>query len=323
MIADPETLHPDWITTVNTNILAWFLANGRDLPWRRTRDPYRVLVAEIMLQQIQVARAIPFYLAFLERFPTVQALAGAPIAEVIRVWGDLGRYRRIAYLHRAANEIVERFGGVVPSDVATLRTLPGVGPYTAGAVACFAYEQDVGFVDTNVRRVIGRLALGSEPASSAQARRVDELARRLVPSGRGWAWNQGLLDFGALHCTARKPKCETCPLASLCAAYPVDSTRDTNASTGKAVAERFEGSNRYYRGRVMAALRNRSMEQSDGVVSLKVLGPAVKPEFDTSELPWLYGVVSGLAKDGLAVITEDTPAYDSGAAGVDVSVRLP
>src|SRR4051794_41141608 len=161
MSVDANSLDPDWISNVNDGILTWFAENGRDLPWRHTRDPYRVLVAEIMLQQIQVSRAVPFYLAFLERFPTVQSLADAPIAEVIRIWGNLGRYRRIAFLHRAAQEIAERFGGIVPSTIEELRSLPGVGPYTAGAVACFAFEQDVGFVDTNVRRVVGRLVLGT------------------------------------------------------------------------------------------------------------------------------------------------------------------
>lgn len=138
---------------IQERLLAWFAEHGRDLPWRQTRDPYRVLVSEVMLQQVQVARAIPFYEAFVARFPTVRALAEAPIAEVIRTWGDLGRYRRIAYLHRAAREIVERFDGVVPQDVDALRSLPGVGPYTAGAVACFAYEQDVGFVPQKPTRI--------------------------------------------------------------------------------------------------------------------------------------------------------------------------
>jgi A/G-specific adenine glycosylase len=325
MSADLPSLDPDWISSVNDRVLIWFVDNGRDLPWRHTRDPYRVLVAEVMLQQIQVSRAVPFYLAFLERFPTVQALAEAPIADVIRVWADLGRYRRIAFLHRAAREIVERFDGVVPSTIEELRLLPGVGPYTAGAVVCFAYEQDEGFVDTNVRRVIGRLVLGTEPTDSAGHRTVDELARRLVPLGRGWDWNQGLLDFGALHCTARRPKCDGCPLASMCAAFPVESTQETSSTKGKAAAERFEGSNRFYRGRILATLRERSMGENGDGISLLELGSTVKPEFESTDLPWLYGVVNGLAKDGLAVIAEDAAVYDAGNTGEPdhLSVRLP
>ena len=126
-------------------MISWFEENGRDLPWRRTRDPWRVLVSEVMLQQIQVVRAIPFYERFLERFPSVEALANAPISDAIRVWGDLGRYRRVVNLHRTACIVMDEHGGEVPSDPAVLAKLPGIGPYTAGAVACFAYERDVAF----------------------------------------------------------------------------------------------------------------------------------------------------------------------------------
>src|SRR5918999_72551 len=190
-VAPADGLDADQLATIHAALIAWYEANARDLPWRRTRDPYRILVSEVMLQQIQVARAIPFYLAFVGRFPTVQALAAAPLAEVIRVWGDLGRYRRIVNLHRTAKRIVEEFAGTFPRDVATLRSLSGVGPYTAGAIACFAFEQDVGFVDTNSRRVLHRLFVGPElPAPAASDREIVRLAEAAVPPGRGWVWNQ-------------------------------------------------------------------------------------------------------------------------------------
>lgn len=134
------------IEAVRGALISWFRENGRDLPWRRTRDPWSILVSEVMLQQIQVVRAIPFYERFLERFPTVEALAEAPIAEAIRVWGDLGRYRRVVSLHRTARILVEEHGGEIPSEPEVLVKLPGIGPYTAGAVACFAFERDVGFI---------------------------------------------------------------------------------------------------------------------------------------------------------------------------------
>ncbi len=139
------------IEAVRGALISWFRENGRDLPWRRTRDPWSILVSEVMLQQIQVVRAIPFYERFLERFPTVEALAEAPIAEAIRVWGDLGRYRRVVSLHRTARILVEEHGGEIPSEPEVLVKLPGIGPYTAGAVACFAFERDVPFgtVPTN------------------------------------------------------------------------------------------------------------------------------------------------------------------------------
>src|SRR5919206_2420905 len=127
------------------SLISWFESNARDLPWRHTRDPWRVLVSEVMLQQIQVQRAVPFYERFLARFPTIQALADAPLAEAIRVWDDLGRYRRVVYLHKTARIVVDRHDGRIPSDPEELLKLPGIGPYTAGAVACFAYEKDVAF----------------------------------------------------------------------------------------------------------------------------------------------------------------------------------
>ena len=135
---------------VGEALLSWFEENARDLPWRRTRDPWRVLVSEVMLQQIQVKRAVPFYERFLEHFPSAQALADARLAEAIRVWEDLGRYRRVVYLHRTARILMDEYGGEVPSDPEELVKLPGIGPYTAGAVACFAYEKDVAFGMTGI-----------------------------------------------------------------------------------------------------------------------------------------------------------------------------
>src|SRR5918993_2936777 len=135
-------------------LMSWFRENGRDLPWRRTRDPWRVLISEVMLQQIQVKRAIPFYKSFLARFPTPRALADAPVAEAIRAWGDLGRYKRVVNLHRTARILVEEFGGEIPSNPEVLVKLPGIGPYTAGAVARFALEKGTAFMDTNARRVL-------------------------------------------------------------------------------------------------------------------------------------------------------------------------
>ncbi len=207
------------LESVRGPLISWFVEHGRDLPWRYTREPYHVLVSEVMLQQIQVSRAVPFYLAFLERFPTVEALAEAPIAEAIRVWGDLGRYKRVVNLHRTARIIVEEHGAEVPPDPEVLATLPGIGPYTAGAVACFAFERDVSFVDTNMRRVLHRLFFGPEvPEPKAREWEILAVASELVPSGRSWEWNQALMELGALRCTARRPLCETCPVADGCRA---------------------------------------------------------------------------------------------------------
>ena len=272
-----------------------------------------------MLQQIQVKRVVPFYEAFLDRFATPRALAEAPLAEAIRVWGNLGRYRRIVNLHRTARILVEEFGGGIPSDPEVLVRLPGIGPYTAGAVACFAFEKDVAFVDTNVRRVLHRLFFGSEvPEPAAKEKQLLSTAETLVPSGRGWRWGQSVIEFGALHCTARKPLCESCPLSDLCVAGPAIRTSLAGLPRGGRVAGRYEDSNRYYRGRVLAVLREALGEG----IPLRELGENVREGFSERDLPWLYGVVESLEKDGLARLwsaTDDlqTVAEERAAYGAD------
>lgn len=326
-------------------VIDWFGAEGRDLPWRRTRDPWRVLVPEVMLQQIRVARAIPFYEAFVARFPAPAALAAAPLSAAIQVWGDLGRYKRVVNLHRAARLIVADHGGRVPSEPAALRALPGVGPYTAGAVACFAFERDEAFLDTNLRRVLHRIFVGVDvPAPTQPERALQRLAQRVVPAGRAWPWNQGLMDLGAVVCTARRPACDRCPVRTWCAASPavqhaiaarpprVDGGRPTyryddfkrdrcRPSAGVQVAARA-GGHRFYRGRVLAALRELPPSYDAGI-DLRALGPRLRADFGEDDLPWLRGVVQSLEQDGLAV-AEERPAYDAGSISPpDVRIKLP
>ncbi|MBA3415324.1 MAG: A/G-specific adenine glycosylase [Chloroflexia bacterium] len=312
----------DWIEAIRSGLLAWFRGNARDLPWRHTRDPYRVLVSEVMLQQTQVDRVIPYYEAFLGRFLTVEALAAAPTAEVIRLWAGLGYNRRAVNLQRTAQAVVERGGW--PTDPEGLRSLPGIGPYTAGAVACFAFEQDVAFIDTNMRRVVHRLRFGPDlPTPLAGERAVLETAARLVPPERGWEWNQALIEFGALHCTARKPACVVCPLQRSCRAYPAIQSIVASLPRGtrKKIEAPFAGSNRYYRGRVLDALRSVPPATSTGI-DLRQLGPRVREGFAETDVPWLRTVVDGLARDGLAVIAEERPPYDAADPGA-ARVRLP
>lgn len=207
-------------------LLAWYARHGRDLPWRRTRDPYRVLVSEVMLQQTQVDRVIPKYAQFLRRYPTLAALARARLGEVRRLWYPLGYNARPVRLRQLAREALARYGGRLPDSAEALRRLPGVGRYTAGAVLAFAYGRDVAVLDTNVRRVLGRVFLGPR-----RARRVRgdgsywELAGRLVPPGRGYDFNQALMDFGATWCRPRRPRCPGCPMRGFCASYPLDGRR--------------------------------------------------------------------------------------------------
>jgi A/G-specific adenine glycosylase len=198
-------------------LVAWFRKAGRDLPWRRTRDPYAIVVSEFMLQQTQVARVLDYYPRFLTRYPTVQHLARARPAAVRESWDGLGYYRRAANLHSLAKTVVRDHGGELPSDVEDLRRLPGIGHYTAGAVACFAYEKAAPTVDTNVARVLKRVFTW-RPGDLATEKVLREVATRLQPrAGRAaWTFNQALMELGALVCTARNPKCPVCPVRGLC-----------------------------------------------------------------------------------------------------------
>ncbi|HUG56290.1 MAG TPA: A/G-specific adenine glycosylase, partial [Candidatus Limnocylindrales bacterium] len=193
---------------VRSALLRWYGRRGRDLPWRRTRDPYAILVSEVMLQQTQVARVLTAYERFLRRFPTPRALAAAALGDVLREWSGLGYNRRARDLQRAARAAPDG----LPGDVAGLDALPGIGPYTAGAVACFAYGAPAAFADTNIRRVLGRVFLG-RTASLAEAVALD---RSLLPRRAADRWHHALMDLGAACCRARAPRCGECPLRALC-----------------------------------------------------------------------------------------------------------
>jgi A/G-specific adenine glycosylase len=199
-------------------LLRWFRRHGRDLPWRRTRDPYRVAVSEFMLQQTRVSRVEGFYRDFLDRFPTVQHLAGAPPAAVREAWQGLGYYRRAHNLHALAREVVTNRDGRFPDDPIQLRQLPGVGRYTAGAIACFAFERREAAVDTNVSRVIRRAFHPRAPRTAAGETRIWNTAQVLVPRrGRdAWSFNQAIMELGAVVCTARIARCDVCPVATAC-----------------------------------------------------------------------------------------------------------
>src|SRR6266566_337672 len=191
-------------------LLAWYARAARDLPWRKTRDPYRVAVSEFMLQQTQVSRVLEYYPRFLKRFPTLEKLARARPKAVREAWEGLGYYARASNLHALTRVVSKSYGGSIPETPEELQKLPGVGPYTAGAIAPFAYEKPVAAVDTNVRRVIKRAFLGEGRGE----RYVQAIAERLVPKNgkRAWRFNQALMELGALICVARKPRCRECPV---------------------------------------------------------------------------------------------------------------
>jgi A/G-specific adenine glycosylase len=233
-------------------VLAWGADRLRDLPWRRTRDPWAVLVSEVMAQQTGVDRVVGYYHRFLERFPTPAACAAAPVGEVVRLWAGLGYNRRAVNLHRCAAAVVERHGGALPADLAALLALPGVGPYTARAVLAFAFEDHVGVVDTNVGRVLARWSGRALSVAEAQA-----VADALVPEGWSWPWNQAVMELGAVVCRRRRPDCAACPSRAGCAwaAAGLAAPDPADGSAGVSVGQsRFEGSDRQGRGRLVDAL---------------------------------------------------------------------
>lgn len=201
-------------------LLAWYRANGRDLPWRRTSDPYHILVSEVMLQQTQVDRVLPKYHEWLKKYPTLDALAAADEQEVAETWRPLGYNIRPHRLHAIARESVARYGGTLPADEQTLRSFKGIGAYTAGAIRSFAFRQRAAIVDTNVARVLFRVFVGRGDAKAhAMRRRLWAISAALVPRKHVFDFNQALIDLGAIVCVAQKPKCGACPISNLCVSY--------------------------------------------------------------------------------------------------------
>ncbi len=258
-------------------MLQWYAGAARDLPWRRPgTSPWAVLVSEVMLQQTPVARVVTAYEAWLARWPTPAALAAEPSGEAVRMWGRLGYPRRALRLHAAAVAITTEHGGQVPADVDALRALPGVGAYTAAAVASFAYGQRHAVVDTNVARVLAR-AFGRPPSAAA-----DVLPVEVATAAR---WAAASMELGATVCTARTPRCDTCPVAAGCAwraaGYPPEPTTR---------AQSYAGTDRQVRGRLLAVLR-----EADGPVPAALLAPV------WDEATQRERALAGLLADGLAV----------------------
>ena len=285
-------------SALHAAVAPWFREHGRVLPWRGVADPYAVLVSEVMLQQTQVERVIPKYAAFMEAFPTLPALAESSPADVIRLWAGMGYNNRAVRLHRLAREVVLLHGGRLPSTVEELRRLPGVGPYTAAAVACFAFGAEVAVLDTNVYRVLSRVVYGvAAPSRSALGPVADALTPRGVdaplPAG---AWHQALMDVGATLCLPSAPRCGACPLEALCAASPHLRGGGDRRLAAQSVPyapkqSRFAGSVRYYRGRIVDRLR----ETPEGALAAELAPLAEGAPVGVEEL------LAALERDGLLV----------------------
>jgi A/G-specific adenine glycosylase len=269
------------------DVLSWGVPRLRDLPWRTTRDPWAVLVSEVMLQQTQAARVIPRWESFLERFPTVETCAAAPLADVLREWQGLGYPRRARNLHLTANRVVE-LGGF-PRDLDGLLALPGVGRYTARAVMAFAFELDAAVVETNIARVYARVE-----GERLTAGRVQAIADSHCAHGDAWAWNQCLMDLGAVLCRPVDPRCHECPVKQRCAWRARGGPDPAVGSAGVSVGQaRFAGSDRQARGRLMKALNDGPvllrdiatvMDRDDVVASRLIVGLVAEGLCETDRL---------------------------------------
>jgi A/G-specific adenine glycosylase len=230
-MADRERAHADVAAQLRTKLLAWYGEAKRDVPWRRTRDPYVVWLSEVMLQQTRVETVVPYFTRFVRRFPSVQALAEAPIDDVLTLWSGLGYYRRARMLHEGARHVAHALGGVMPDEVEGLRAIPGIGPYTAGAVASIAFGRRAALVDGNVARVVSRLfAIEDDVRAGAGMARVwsvaEELVGALAQGDDPGAWNQALMELGATVCASKAPRCLVCPVRAECAARSRGIERD-------------------------------------------------------------------------------------------------
>ena len=236
----------------SVDLKAWFGEHGRDLPWRNTRDPWAIAVAEMMLQQTQVARVLDRWPRFLDRFPTVEVCAAAPASAVIDEWSGLGYNRRAVFLHRLAVTVANDHGGQFPNDLKALLALPGIGPYTSRAIRVFAFEADEAVLDTNVARILARTH--GQTLGRAQAQALADASLGDDP----WVWNQAMLDVGATCCTARAPTCGRCPMKSVCE-WQGAGLPDPDPAAGSAGVSsrqsRFDGSDRQGRGKLVKALR--------------------------------------------------------------------
>ena len=222
-----EQLDSGQAMSIRTKLLSWYEKNKRDLPWRRERDPYKIWVSEVMLQQTRVDTVIPYYERFMRRFPTLEDLASASEEEVIKAWEGLGYYSRARNLHAAVREVVASYGGKVPDDREAMRRLKGVGSYTVGAILSIAYNQRVPAVDGNVMRVLSRLfAIEGDITRTATRRRMEALAAELIPEDRPGDFNQAMMELGALICSSSSPECARCPLHRECRAYEQGRVKD-------------------------------------------------------------------------------------------------
>lgn len=288
---------------LQVKLLDWYARSGRTaLPWRATRDPYRILVSECMLQQTQVDRALPKYRSFIERFADFKTLAQASTADVLREWKGLGYNSRAIRLQAIARIVDRDFSGIMPSQLQQLLAMPGIGPYTAAALRAFAFDEDDLAVDTNIRRVMRRVLYGLAFAPAPEPRALEARSRDLVPPGRAHDWNSALMDLGATICTARAPKCSSCPLRNDCAAAPISAEQLMNerAAQRKKPSPQesipFEQTTRFARGRIVDRLRRLPAGARISFLELRRDMQAVLP---AKTLDGIEKTLQALERDGI------------------------
>jgi len=267
-------LRAEQIYDFQNNILSWYKKHKRDLPWRRTRDPYHILVSEVMLQQTQVARVIPKFETWLTQFPTISDLAKAKVSDVLSYWSGLGYNRRALNLKKTAEIIVRDFAGKFPQQEKQLLLLPGIGTYTARAVLCFAFDKQVAVVDTNVRKVILTQNFVLRDDKKTDDKELQNFAEQLLPRGNAYEWNQALMDY-ASHVLKK----EKIPIPK---------------------QSKFIGSHRYYRGQILKTLLQKKK------IKMNEIGMLIKKDFSLAEKDWLKKLLKELVKEGFIVIKKDT-----------------
>ncbi len=282
------------LSTIRRRLLRWYHRSGRDLPWRRTREPYRVLISEVMLQQTQVSRVLTQYPRWLKRFPAITVLARARRSTVIRAWRGMGYNARAVRLHGLAKAVVRNHNGRLPRHTAALQHLPGIGRYTAHAVACFAFGQSVAVVDTNVRRVLSRLF-----PRETKRKDIWAVASGILPKQRAYDWNQVLFDLGSTVCTARTPQCTVCSLEAHCPSAHNVAVRVLQSKREPMRPPLADIPNRIYRGRVVEALR----DAPRGSLSAQRLGKLVKPDYTRRNQMWFLQLLRSLERDGLVTLS--------------------
>src|SRR3989338_3010155 len=295
------------------SILGWYSSHQRNLPWRQNPTPYHVLISEIMLQQTQVQRVIEKFKEFTTLFPTIYHLANASTADVIRAWSGLGYNRRALLLHQFAQEGVEKYKGVIPRSAVELLTLPGIGPYTAGAIASFAYNQPDPAIDVNVRRIYQRYFHGKDqglPMGRKEEQELYELAKRSIPNNKSAEFHNALMDFGYLVCTRDTPMCAQCPLKTSCQFFPLYNVKKKKALFVMEKKEEkgvFEGDrfipNRIFRGRIVEFARK---NESKGVF-IAELGKMIKKDYTKKEEKWLRELLEKLQNEKLIYYEFEDP----------------